>query len=292
MNKKRKIYSYSDRSPAKVNIGLRVLSRRRDGFHNIETIFYPVKLTDNITVNIESLNDSFSHDIISVKTDPELGIGNGKNICYRAVTLFVEKFKVSGHHRFNIRIKKRIPTGAGLGGGSSNAASVLKILSKHFGFNERKQMGLLKKVAAELGSDVPFFLQGKPAYAEGKGEKLTLLPDFKIKSMILVVNPGIHISTPTAYRDLNVKIPRAKKLNRIKKYSNGNEKLMINDFERTVFKKHPKIEKIKYDLLKSGAVFALMSGSGSSVYGVFNDSRKLATAKLHFKKQGYRVFSA
>lgn len=289
ISEKPKVYRIN--APAKINTGLRVLSKRKDGFHNIETIFYPIALFDVIKISIEKLPDTRAASRIIIKTNSELNIENEKNICYRAVKMFMDRFEINGFYKFSVHIKKNIPTGAGLGGGSSDAASVLKVLAKHFRLPVTDSAGSLHKLAAELGSDVPFFLKAKPAYAEGKGERLTLLPRFKIKSKILVVNPGIHISTPNAYKQLKVKRSKVRLLNQVKAFSFNNEKLLINDFERAVFKEHPEIENIKYDLLKLGAGFALMSGSGSSVYGLFG-RREIVQAKKHFKKMGYRVFEA
>jgi 4-diphosphocytidyl-2-C-methyl-D-erythritol kinase len=283
--------NYEVSSPAKINIGLRVLSKRRDGFHNIETIFYPIGIYDYIKVTIEKLPDSAKANLISIKTNTKLNIENKKNICYRAVKVFLENYNITGYYKFSIRIKKNIPAGAGLGGGSSNAARVLKVLAKYFRFAGSIHKSSMKKIAMESGSDVPFFLTAKPAYAKGRGEKLTSLPGFKIKKKILVVNPGIRISTANAYKQLGLGNPRAGIMNKVRTFDAKDERLMINDFERTVFREHPKIEKIKYDLFRLGACYALMSGSGSTVYGFFSD-RKILQAKKHFKESGYKVFEA
>ena len=141
----------------------------------------------------------------------------------------------------------------------------------------------------ELGSDVPFFLQAKPAYALGRGEKLTPLPKFKLPGKLLLVNPGIHISTPWAFKSLGVKRAKGKLMSREKQFSADNPKLMVNDFERVVFKKYPEIEKIKYDMYSFGASYSLMSGSGSTVYGIFN-SKDIRSAEKYFKLKKYKVF--
>ena len=302
-NKSKK--SYLVKAPAKINIGLRVLSKRKDGYHNLETIFYPVKIYDDIKLDIEKLTAAAKNNIIKVISKPNGNIPNKKNICYRAVKLFLNEFNIKDKYRITINIKKNIPIGAGLGGGSSDAASVLKILYKHylpepgfvFMFDSGSKKKMLKQVqhdkllgiTQDIGSDVPFFLLGKPAFAEGKGEKLTPLPKFRVNGKILLVNPGIHISTPWAFKEIGIKSKKKKILNKIHKFDTNNEALMINDFERVVFKKYPKIEKIKYDMYKLGASFSLMSGSGSTVYGIFN-SAKIKTAEKYFIDKGFKVF--
>ena len=296
---------YKAEAPAKINVGLRILSKRKDGFHNLETIFYPVKLHDKIAVKIRKISDDTGVNRISVKTDSKENISGKNNICYKTAELFLAQFKIAGSYNIDISIKKNIPTGAGLGGGSSDAAAVLKILYKHFQIGQKYfsntspkiQKNMLKQVqhdkmfdlALQSGSDVPFFLLGKAAYAAGRGEKLTHLPEFKIKGKILIVNPGIHISTPWAFKSLGVKGTKRKLLHRIKKYSPASNELMINDFERIVFKKYPEIEKIKYEMLAFGAEYSLMSGSGSTVYGVFS-SKDIRNAEKYFKLKKYRVF--
>jgi len=278
---------YKAEALAKINIGLRILSKRKDGFHNLETIFYPVKLHDKITVKIRKISDNTGVNRITVKTDSKESISGKNNICYKATELFLAQFKIAGSYNIDIRIKKNIPTGAGLGGGSSDAAALLKILLKHFRIDVHIKE--ITRLALTAGSDVPFFLLGKAAYAAGRGEKLTALPEFKIKGEILIVNPGIHISTPWAFKSLGLKGTKRKLLHRIRKYSPASNELMINDFERIVFKKYPEIEKIKYEMLALGAEYSLMSGSGSTVYGVFS-SKDIRNAEKYFTLKKYRVF--
>lgn len=285
------VRTYKFKSPAKINIGLRVLSKRNDGFHNIETIFYPVEIYDEITLRIGKI--SVDKNRISAKITPDLKISDKENICYKAAELFLKEFKIYDSYQIDIKIKKTIPAGAGLGGGSSNAASVLLVLSNYFkSLLEKNYKAKLKKIALSLGSDVPFFLEGKPAYAAGRGEKLVSLPGFKVKGKILIVNPGIHVPTPWAYRELKIKNYKLKILNKVKIYNPIDERLMINDFERVVFEKFPVIEKIKYDMFSKGAGFALMSGSGSTVYGIFSGKDKIKAAEKYFRGLKYKVFTA
>ena len=285
--KKRKTTIYKITAPAKINAGLRILSKRKDGYHNLETIFYPVKLSDVLTVKIRKISETTGNNVISVETDSKEKISGKNNICYKTAEIFLSNFEIIGSYKIDVYIKKNIPTGAGLGGGSSDAAALLKILLKHFRI--KGSAAAITRIALAAGSDVPFFLVGKAAYATGRGEKLTPLPQFRIKGKILLVNPGIHISTPWAFKALAIKGVKRKLLNIVKKYSIDNSALMINDFERVVFSKYPEIEKIKYDMISSGAEYALMSGSGSTVYGVFKNEDIKAVAK-YFKLKKYKVF--
>jgi 4-diphosphocytidyl-2-C-methyl-D-erythritol kinase len=279
------VKTYSIKSPAKINIGLYVKNKRKDGYHNIETIFYPVKLYDELKVKIEQ-TDSPVH-YISVKTNGKPEIEGRGNICYRAVTRFFDEIKVKGKYNINIGIKKKIPIGAGLGGGSSDAASVLKVLGKHF----RTAGYKLNRVASSLGSDIPFFLLGKPAYATSRGERLTLLPQFKIKYSILLVNPGIQISTKWAYRIIDEKRERSNGVNNglinITKFTALNSNKFRNDFEEAVFEEYPEIAIIKNKMYSLGAVFSSMSGSGSTVYGFFE--KGINSAAKYFKRKKYWV---
>ncbi len=285
--------SYTELAPAKINIGLRILSKRRDGYHNIETIFYPVRIFDHLSLNIRKMAAEYSGATkIKVTINPKLKISNKDNICLKAAKLFFERFEIKEPYQVTINIKKSIPIGAGLGGGSSDAACILRILSKHFKV-ELIHKYLLNLIAAEIGSDVPFFLIGKPAYAESRGERLTHLPDFEINRKILIVNPGKNISTKWAYTELSRRSRgkwNIKRLDKIKTFEIGRTGLFINRFEDVVFKKYPAIGKIKEKMLKLGAEFSLMSGSGSSVYGLFKKEADLKSALKYFKTKKYKTF--
>ncbi len=279
MNRK----TYTVKSPAKINIGLYVLNKRSDGYHNIETIFYPIKAYDELKINIAKIDSP--ENKITVQTNPQAGINGKNNICYQAVNLFLNIFKIREKYRVEVNIKKKIPIGAGLGGGSSNAAAVLKVLSKYF--KKENNTLKIKNIALKLGSDVPFFLLGKPAYATSRGEKLTVLPKFKVNYHILIVNPNIHVSTKWAYNELNIKYQKTKskkskeiKLRKIENFKVTEADSFQNDFEEVVFKKFPAIKRIKDGMYKKGAVFSLMSGSGSSVFGFFDKNINRIPGKL------------
>jgi 4-diphosphocytidyl-2-C-methyl-D-erythritol kinase len=270
---------------AKINIGLRILSKRQDGYHNIESVFYPVSLHDIIKISIKSF--SSSHNNIYTETNDALLTNQESNLAFKAAKLFLNRFGYTGYD-VKIKIDKHIPIGGGLGGGSSDAAAVLKFLSEAFGMNEKK-FAEIKKLALLLGSDVPFFLYGKPAYAYSRGEKIKILNKLQIPFNILMVNPTIHVSTPWAYKTLNIKKEKTPALNRIKDFKNNNAKLFINDFEKPVFKKYPEVKKVKEDMIKLGAEFSSMSGSGSTVYGFFNNEN-IKKAVSYFTAKKYYVF--
>ncbi len=262
------------KSPAKINIGLNITDKRPDGYHNIETIFYPVKLFDVIKFYKQDF-DSFQCN------NPRL-MNEKNNLIFKAKEMLELKFK----RKFNLKIEldKNIPIGAGMGGGSSDAASTLHSINILYDLDLSKPE--LHELAIKLGSDVPFFLDPRPSYASGRGELLSKI-DFSLNTNLLIVNPGIHISTKWAYDNIVPKRPifklseiRDEKID-LEKYKN----VFFNDFESVVFKKFPEIESIKNDMYKMGADFSLMTGSGSTVFGVFNEIENAKKAEIKFQKK-------
>ena len=262
------------KSPAKINIGLNITDKRPDGYHNIETIFYPVKLFDVIKF--------YKQDFDSFKCNNPRLMNEKNNLIFKAKEMLELKFK----RKFNLKIEldKNIPIGAGMGGGSSDAASTLHSINILYGLNLFKTE--LHELAIKLGSDVPFFLDPRPSYASGRGELLSKI-DFSLNTNLLIVNPGIHISTKWAYDNIVPKRPifklseiRDEKID-LEKYKN----VFFNDFESVVFKKFPEIESIKNDMYKMGADFSLMTGSGSTVFGVFNEIENAKKAEIKFQKK-------
>lgn len=282
---------------AKINIGLKILNKRDDGYHNLETIFYPVNLCDNITLRTRGRK---SNNKVEVFMPHSPKLNNKDNICCKAIELFLKEFKIPGFHYFYVYIHKIIPIGGGLAGGSSDAASILKCLYKIFEISGGEQR--LKRVALSLGSDVPFFFINKPSQAKSRGEKIKVIDNFNITGDIIVVNPGIHVSTKWAFYEFDKQrkkkngknIKPGKDKHNIDGWLSGNKSIITkayleNDFEKVVFKKYPEIKAIKDKMYELGASFASMSGSGSSVYGIFrNDSNK---PRMYFRRMGYSVFS-
>lgn len=242
---------------AKINIGLNVVSKRDDGYHNLETIFYPVKLSDALEL-IDSKKTELSFSGIHIDGD------SNDNLILKAYHLLKEDFDLPPV-RFHLH--KTIPFGAGLGGGSSDAAFTLKMLNDYF--NLELSPDKLKDYAAIIGADCPFFIENKPAFATGIGDQLNTVNLDLNKYEILLVKPAFSISTPEAYKNIIPSIPKYS-LKEIENIPVENWKEMIvNDFEKSVFANYPEIEIIKKSLYKMGALYSSMSGSGSSVFGIF-----------------------
>jgi 4-diphosphocytidyl-2-C-methyl-D-erythritol kinase len=245
----------------KINIGLHILQKREDGFHNLETVFYPVPFTDalEIITNHDSKEPVLSLSGLAVDALME------DNICIKAWRLLKNDFK--DLPSVNIHLHKTIPTGAGLGGGSSDGAFTLVQLNKLFRL-ELTQKQLIS-YALQLGSDCPFFIINKPCIAKGRGEILQEI-DLDLSSYkLILINPGIHINTAWAFSQLNPGRNNGEVQNIIKQPLTQWKDLLKNDFERPVFDKYPEIGNIKDLLYKSGALYASMSGSGSTVVGIF-----------------------
>ena len=249
----------------KINIGLRVVRKREDGYHDLETIFYPVYgLHDELEVEIAD-EFAFLQDGIEVDCLPT------DNLIYKVYQRMQEHFPQIGNVR--IRFKKNIPFGAGLGGGSSDAAHMAIAL------NELFQLGLTQKQLAEevrpLGADCPFFIYNTPCYAEGIGDKLTPISLDLSGMRLVMIKPDCGVSTKEAYAGIKPK--GGSEL--FKVFQNGSElfKMATNDFEDTVFVAHPEIAEIKQRLLDAGAVYAAMSGSGSTVFGLFEHDAEGST---------------
>lgn len=242
---------------AKINIGLQVVSKRQDGYHNIESIFYPVKLCDALEF-VESKKTELT--ISGIQID-----GNAAdNIILKAYNLMGKDFILPSLH---FHLHKAIPFGAGLGGGSSDAAFALKMINSNF--NLKLSDEKLGEYAALIGADCTFFIRNKPSYVTGIGNELYETELDISDYSILIVKPAFGVNTAEAYRNIIPK-PSQFNLNEIEKLPVGDWKMHIfNDFEPFVLSKYPIINDIKSLLYKNGALFASMSGSGSAVFGIF-----------------------
>ena len=246
----------------KINLGLRIVSRRDDGYHNIESIFYPVGLTDALEfVTDESSSDSDSFTQTGIIT----GCPMSENMAVKAVNLLRLRYNIPP---LMIHLHKHIPIGAGLGGGSSDAAFMLRYLNRYF------KLGLchddLSSLALELGSDCPFFINNIPALATGRGEILEPVKLLSEELYILIVNPGISVNTGEAYSKSEPAIPK-NSLTKIYLSPETWKDNLINDFEPIVTSIYPELDGIKENLYSLGAIYASMSGSGSSFYGIFRN---------------------
>ncbi|HEY9165922.1 MAG TPA: 4-(cytidine 5'-diphospho)-2-C-methyl-D-erythritol kinase [Candidatus Kryptonia bacterium] len=258
-------------APAKINIGLRVIRKRSDRYHDIETVFYPIHMSDELEISKSDKHEFYSN--VPLKEDA--------NLCLRALHFFCERTGINAEVK--MVLTKRIPIGGGLGGGSSNAAAVLLALQELYG-NPLSEIELLD-ISPQLGADVSFFLKKIPSYATGKGEIIEPL-HFHLKSYILTVTPEESVPTPYAYSLVSPTGALSRTLKETlmslgDDYSRFPE-LITNDFEGAIFDKFPIIGKLKSEMYSQGAIFALMSGSGSSVYGFFDTLAKAQSASRYF----------
>ncbi len=262
------------RAYAKINIGLRILEKRPDGYHNIETVFHQIDLYDELALA--------PADAITLTTTSSEIPSDSNNLCVRAAETLQRYTRTT--KGVTISLKKNIPVGAGLGGGSSDAASVLVLLNRLW------KTGLvqeeLSSLAATLGSDVPFFIRGGTAVGTSRGE---VLDHFRLEFpfAIVTVTPPIHVSTAWAYAHVKPRTTRpTEDLRSIVEQGMLNPPAMAagitNDFEESVFEAHPQIRRLKETLSSSGALVAQMSGSGSSVFGLFRDTDTARTVMEKF----------
>ncbi|WP_375584080.1 4-(cytidine 5'-diphospho)-2-C-methyl-D-erythritol kinase [Cyclobacterium xiamenense] len=259
---------------AKINLGLRILGKRSDGFHEIESCLYPIPLTDALEM-IPSRSFTFASSGNAIP-------GNeADNLIVKAYRMLAADFHEVSPVAFHLH--KHIPIGAGLGGGSSDAAFALAALNKIFDLNISDQT--LANYAGKLGSDCPFFIRNKPQLARGRGEILEEVKLSLAGNWLFLVHPAIHIGTAEAYAGVRP-APTAKKLPEVLVDPASWKQDLINDFEISIFSKYPEIAAIKAQLYAAGAWYAAMSGSGSAVIGLFAEEPK----KLNFPS-GYFTFS-
>lgn len=250
----------------KINLGLHILNKREDGFHNLETVFYPVAIKDALEIipsHHPDKNIEFSSTGLAVD-------GNAAdNICVKAYHLLKNDFP--GLPAIKMHLHKAIPMGAGLGGGSADGAFALQLLNTKFNLQLTETQ--LLQYALQLGSDCPFFIINQPAFATGRGEILEPLQLDLSKYKILIVNPGIHVNTGWAFKQLTPALPQKSVAAIVAQPINTWQQELHNDFEKPVFEKYPEIKMIKEELYNGGAVYAAMSGSGSTVYGIFEKAK-------------------
>lgn len=241
----------------KINLGLRIISKRSDGYHDIETCFYPVPLTDILEI-IPAASFSFSQSGLAIPGS------DNQNLCLKAYELLSADFNLPP---INLHLHKVIPMGAGLGGGSSDAAFTLRLLNQIFELKISEES--LRNYAARLGSDCSFFIQDKPMFGTGRGEILSECT-VQLSGMYLVmVKPEVHVATAEAYAGVKPGGIRGELMSVLNQPIHRWRASLVNDFEVSVFKRHPVLTQIKDTLYIQGAVYASMSGSGATVYGIF-----------------------
>lgn len=244
----------------KINLGLNVTEKRPDGYHNIETVFYPVAWCDALEI-LETNNNPFELTVSGLSVSGPIE----QNIIYKAWLGLNAIIKTPP---MAVNLHKILPMGAGLGGGSSDAAFFLKLANKKFnlGLNTKQ----LSEIAKTLGADCAFFIENTPVFAVGKGDEFTAIKVDLSKYYILVVHPGINSNTAEAYAGITPKKPEFSLKEIIENEPIENWKsVLFNDFEKSIFKKYPQVEELKNYLYQIGAIYSAMSGSGSAVFGVF-----------------------
>ncbi len=258
-------------SKSKINLGLNIISKRPDGYHNIESIFYPIELCDIIEI-LPSRSFQLSIEGNTIDCPIE------ENLCYKAFELIKKQYAIGYVH---IMLYKKIPSGAGLGGGSSNASSVLVGLNQMFELNLNTEQ--LVKIASQLGSDCPFFIYNKPMFAKEKGTILSPIPLKLGKYHIVVIQNHIHISTRWAYNQIKVKQPMLSIKDIVLHYPINEWKYYLkNDFEEPIYTYHPELFKLKQMLYDMGALYASLTGSGSAIYGIFSEPVKKGISNIDF----------
>jgi len=291
-NRERAILKLKLNSPAKVNLFLRILRKRLDGYHDLVSLMCCLDLSDEIILD-------FAADRIFVSCDYPGVPQNKTNLACQAAACFLSNLKKKtglSHPGIGIQIKKKIPPGAGLGGGSSNAATVLLGLNyffkQPFSSNELIMQGLT------IGADVPFFMGRQPAIATGVGETLTTCLLQESLSLLLIY-PGFSVSTPRVYKKFNLRLTKSKKkanqsdfgMSDFGKQYCGIKNLLVNDLEKVAFDLYPEIAEVKKALCDTGAKGALMAGSGSSVFGIFRDADAVKKAEKNIvKKHNWQFF--
>jgi 4-diphosphocytidyl-2-C-methyl-D-erythritol kinase len=259
---------------AKINLGLNIISKRPDGYHNLETVFYPIQIKDALEV-IEAKEMSFESTGIEIP-----GYAN-ENLCLQAYHLLRADFDLPN---IAIHLHKNIPIGAGLGGGSADAAFFIKLI------NEKFQLSLdayaMENYCRVLGADCAFFIANKPIFAYDKGDVFEEIELDLSNYHLALVMPSVHVSTGEAYRGVKPQQPEISLKDLIKLPVDQWQGKVKNDFENHILENHPQIRDVKIALLEAGALFALMSGSGASVYGIFDKK-----ADLSFLEKDNLVFN-
>jgi 4-diphosphocytidyl-2-C-methyl-D-erythritol kinase len=248
---------------AKINLGLNIIRKREDGFHDIESVFYPVPWKDILEIVPEK---SGKGSVAFTSTGIEIPSNGKENLCERVYHLMHDEFNLPS---VKIHLHKMVPIGAGIGGGSADAAQTAVMLNEMFdlGLSEEK----LEEIVAKVGSDCPFFIRNRPAYVTGRGEQLKPF-DLDLTGMWMVlVNPNIHVGTAEAYSGISPQEPECSLKDELMKEVSEWSDCVKNDFESSVFSKYPVIRELKEQLYDDGAEYASMTGSGSTVFGIFSN---------------------
>jgi 4-diphosphocytidyl-2-C-methyl-D-erythritol kinase len=276
----------SFKTPAKINLGLHISHKREDGYHELETLLQMVALYDAIELETRPHGIELECDTPGIPNDHS-------NLVVQAAQLLLDTLPPQNKPGVRIRLKKNIPSGAGLGGGSGNAAGVLMGLNVLWGLQlPRQKLALL---GAKLGADVPFFLTAPTAFGKGRGDEMSPVQAVG-KFDIILVYPNFPIATPWVYQNLNLKLTNPQNnISILKKFLSESQvgKLgehLFNDLEPVVIERYPEIQSIKDDLLNLGAKGSLLSGSGSTVFAIFDDPERAKSAYVNYNKENREVY--
>lgn len=247
---------------AKINLGLHITEKRPDGYHNLETVFYPIPLDDALEIHLlnSPSNCKYALHLSGIEVTGKVE----DNLVVKAYLLLDKDFQLPP---IDIHLFKHIPSGAGLGGGSADAACMLKLLNERFSLNLTVEQ--LERYAATLGADCAFFIQNKPTFAEGIGNIFSPIPLSLTGYQLVVVKPDIFVSTREAFSQIKPHRPEYSLRESLSHPIEEWKESVVNDFEASVFPQYPAIKEIKKELYRQGAAYASMSGSGSSVFGLF-----------------------
>jgi len=265
-----------NRPPAKINLGLNIIRKRTDGFHDLETVFLPVPLYDELS--LEDQTEKYEFPCRMTITGNAIECDEQKNLVVKAYNILANDFSLPPVH---VYLYKNIPSQAGMGGGSSDAAYMLKALNTKFELSLTDEE--LESYASKLGSDCAFFIKSQPAYAEGIGDKLYRIPgiSYQMRGLKLaIVKPPISISTREAYTNVTPHSPIKNCVEVVMQPIETWNGILVNDFEETLFHIYPELAEIKRTLYRMGALYASMSGSGSALYGFFDVDKPLTKRQL------------
>jgi len=275
-------------SYAKINLVLNILNKRRDGYHEIETIMQSVNLADNLTITKE--------EGIKIEcNNPQIPVDKG-SLAYQSAEKILQKYKIKSGVK--IRIDKRIPVASGMAGGSANSAAILVGINKIYNLNLSVED--LRRIGEELGMDVPFCLQNGTALAYNRGEKIIPLPPIEPPLWLILINPDLEISTQWAYHNIDLVGNSKRGGDKMKAMLQALKKgipreiaqNLFNSFEEMIIKRYPEIEKIKSNLMKGGALGALMSGSGPTVFGIMQNKEEALKAYKKLKSEYRSIWLA
>ena len=260
---------------AKINLGLNVVERRPDGYHNLETVFFPVHINDELTLN--PMPDATEPWSLKVISDTPIDCPPEKNLVIRALLMVKENHDIPP---VEVILNKMMPSQAGMGGGSSDGAYMIRLLNETFSLG--MSISEMQQIAARLGADCAFFINPVPSYATGIGEKLTVLPEGIPQlegKWLALVKPDVAVSTKEAYAGIHPHYPQKNCLDVISQPIETWREYLVNDFEESIFKTLPVLAEVKQQLYDNGALYAAMSGSGSTIFGIFENKPDFITIR-------------